>query len=232
MASLRMRCQVKEVGSTCQVEWRAWEAWRVQRAPGRWGGAAVQGVGRAGEAERVDAGWAAAAKAGEQQSRDPGKGTALQGPAGGSKFPSPPLCTCVTALLAGFQAVHSAVTGRRMGLHPSPTPTWCHCLVLGCSYRSQGVGNAFQAHVAGRGQGEGEEEGEEEEGGTVVCKRPLWGSSARPPEHWLVLPPSPLGRPPAWPRQGRSPWSLDHWITGFQGRLRLGASSETPGLIR
>lgn len=37
MASLRMRCQVKEVGSTCQVEGRAWEAWRVQRAPGAGG---------------------------------------------------------------------------------------------------------------------------------------------------------------------------------------------------
>lgn len=34
MAPLRMRCQVKEVGSTSQVEGRAWEAWRVQRAPG------------------------------------------------------------------------------------------------------------------------------------------------------------------------------------------------------
>lgn len=58
------------------------------------GGAGVQGVERE-EAEYVEAGWAATAEAGRQQSGDPGKGTALS-----SSSPAGP-CR------AGFQAAHS-----------------------------------------------------------------------------------------------------------------------------
>lgn len=113
-------------------------------ARGRWGWSS--GSGERGKAEYIEAGWAATAEAGKQQSGDPGKGAALSfsspaGPCQGSKPPSAPLCTSHSCRLGSRLCTHSDC--RRMGLHPSPTPAWCHC--LSCSVLAGAKGSGLPA---------------------------------------------------------------------------------------
>lgn len=76
------------------------------------------------------------------------------------------------------------------------------------------MGNACQAHVAGRGQERGlREEAEEAKGGRRKVGGGCCLKMASPPEHWLAL-------PTAWPAQGH--WG--HWILG---RSQPGASSSS-----
>lgn len=171
-------------------------------ARGRWGWSS--GSGERGKAEYIEAGWAATAEAGKQQSGDPEKGAALSfsssaGPCQGSKPLSAPLCTSQPCQLSSRLCTRSDC--GMTGLHPSHTRL-VSLPVLQCSCRSQGVGIACPEACGREGQGGGlREDGQE------------------------GAPPPALTSAASF--SGGNCLPTYHWVTGLQGRLSLGVNVGT-----
>ena len=123
----------------------------------RGGGAGVQGVEREARLSILRPARQQQLRLGNSEAEIPGKALshplpALQGPAGALNAPQRRSARHSPAGWAPGCA--RAVTVGGTGLHPSPTPAWCHC--LSCGVPAGAKGSGMPARPCGReGQGGG-----------------------------------------------------------------------------